>query len=171
MKKIKSVANTPVKRNIVANLFGVGVQLFNQVILVPFYLHFWDTNLYSDWIVITSISSFFSMSDIGLNSVTNNDFVMNYASKKERCKSLLANNYALIIIIASVALLGSFLYVNCFDITKSLNLHEINRGEGSYIFIVLITAQATKSVDAPLTQPINLKSVHYDKLCAQSIIF
>ncbi|MFR9545673.1 MAG: Clp protease ClpP, partial [Rikenellaceae bacterium] len=33
------------------------------------------------------------------------------------------------------------------------------------------TAQATKSVDAPLTQPINLKSVHYDKLCAQSIIF
>ncbi|MFR9543056.1 MAG: hypothetical protein SNH27_13495 [Rikenellaceae bacterium] len=138
MKKIKSVVNTPIKQNIIANLFGIGVQLFNQIILVPFYLHFWDTNLYSDWIVIAAISSFFSMSDIGLNSVTNNDFVIHYASNKKRCTSLLTNNYALIIIIASVALLGSFLYINCFDITKSLNLNEINRGEGNYIFIALI---------------------------------
>lgn len=29
--------DSPVRRNIIANLFGVGVTLLNQVVLVPFY--------------------------------------------------------------------------------------------------------------------------------------
>ncbi|MFR9645423.1 MAG: relaxase/mobilization nuclease domain-containing protein, partial [Rikenellaceae bacterium] len=44
-------------------------------------------------------------------------------------------------------------------------MERMGYGEQPYIVYKHedISAQATKSVDAPLTQPINLKSVHYDR--------
>ena len=59
-------------KNIAGNFYGVGVNLFSQIILVPFFINYWGIELYADWIALTAISSFFSMSDIGLNIVTSN---------------------------------------------------------------------------------------------------
>lgn len=128
---------TPIRRNIVAHGFGIGVQLLNQVLLVPLYLHFWSTPLYSDWIVLTAISAFFSVSDIGLNSVTNNQFVISYATDKKLCRTLLANNYAIIIIVATIALLGALAYTFLFDITSSLGLRQLSRTAASYTLVLL----------------------------------
>lgn len=134
----KKIANTPIRRNIIANFFGVGVRLFNQVLLVPLYLTFWSKELYSDWIVISAISSFFAMSDIGLNSVTSNQFTINYAGDKSQCRSLLTNNYIIVLIIAIISLLGSIGYVSFFDITSNLGINQLSRSEASYIFVALI---------------------------------
>ncbi|MFI3282594.1 MAG: hypothetical protein SNG10_03595 [Rikenellaceae bacterium] len=130
--------SNPITKNILAHLFGIGVQLLNQVLLVPVYLKFWGTDLYSDWIVISAISSLFSVSDIGLNSVTNNEFVMCYATNKARCRTLLTNNYVIILSIASIVIFGALVYISCFDITQNLGLHELSRSAGGYIFIALI---------------------------------
>jgi len=130
---------SPLKKNVVANLFGICVQLINQIILVPFYLKFWDKDLYSDWIVISAISSFFTISDIGLNNVTSNQFTINYsANKLKECFSLLTNNYIIIIIVAFFSIMGSVFYVSFFDIVSNLGLHQLKNGEASYIFIVLL---------------------------------
>ena len=130
---------TPFKKNIVANLFGICVQLINQIVLIPFYLKFWDKDLYSDWIVISAISSFFTITDIGLNNVTANQFTIDYAAKKiEKCVSLLTNNYIIIFIVAFVSLIGCLIYVSFFDIVSNLGLHQLNNGEASYIFVVLL---------------------------------
>ena len=83
-----------VKKNLLANFFGIGVQLFTQIALIPLFLIFWDINTYSDWIILTAISSFFAMSDIGLNSVTINRFVIKHTEGNlVECRSLLTNNY------------------------------------------------------------------------------
>ena len=71
---MKNLYNSTISKNLIANIFGVGIQLINQVILIPLYLIYWPIDLYSDWIVITALSAFFSMSDMGLNSVTQNQF-------------------------------------------------------------------------------------------------
>ena len=133
------LGKSALQKNIIANFFGIGVQLLNQIILVPLYLSFWNVDLYSDWIVITAISSFFGMSDIGLNSVTANQFTMSYAKGDfKECRSLLTNNYLLIFSIAIIALSGSFIYISCFNINTSLSLHVLSRLDSSYIFILLI---------------------------------
>jgi O-antigen/teichoic acid export membrane protein len=129
-----------VKKNLIANFFGIGVQLFTQIILIPLYLIFWDIDTYSDWIILTAISSFFAMSDVGLNSVTINQFVMQYAEgDRKECRSLLTNNYLLILIVFSVVLLGSSLYVYFVDISKNLGLHAVSRQTATVVFLLLIS--------------------------------
>ncbi|NEU10257.1 oligosaccharide flippase family protein [Flavihumibacter sp. R14] len=137
-KEMKSGLSS-IRKNLVANLFGIGVLIFNQVILVPVYLHFWDVEVYSDWIVLTAISSFFAMSDIGLNSVTINQFVIkNEEGNIEECKSLMTNNYLLVIFVFLISIAGSAIYVFAFDIVSSLGLHAISREESNYIFLMLV---------------------------------
>lgn len=137
MKKIS--INSPIRKNIVANLFGIGVNLLNQIILVPFYIVYWGNDLYSDWIVISALTAFFGMSDIGLNSVIQNRFSISYAQGDlKQCKSLLVNNVAIIIIIGAICIISSITYVSFFDITDQLGLCTLTRTEGSLVFVLLL---------------------------------
>lgn len=130
---------TPFKKNIVANLFGIGVQLINQIVLIPFYLKFWDKNLYSDWIVISAIGSFFAISDIGLNSVTANQFTINYAGNNlKECNSLLTNNYLVISIVSFFSIVLCIFYLFNFDIISNLGLHYLKKSEANFVFICLV---------------------------------
>ena len=74
MQEMKFSLNSPIRKNIIANLFGVGINLINQIVLVPFYIIYWGNDLYADWIVISALTAFFGMSDMGLNSVIQNRF-------------------------------------------------------------------------------------------------
>lgn len=146
------IFNSPLKKNLLANFAGIGVQILNQILLVPLFLRLWDVNLYGDWIVITAISSFFAMSDAGLNSVTSNRFTISYAAGKiEECKSLLANNYLLIIVVGCLSLVGAIGYVAIWDIIPSLGLHQLGRREASFVFVILIAqvflGMATSVID------------------------
>lgn len=137
MKRIS--INSPIRKNIIAYLFGIGVNLLNQIVLVPFYIIYWGNDLYSDWIVISALTAFFGMSDIGLNSVIQNKFSISYAQGDLRqCNSLLVSNVAIIIIIGTICVISSIAYVSFFDITDQLDLHTLSRTEGSTVFVVLL---------------------------------
>lgn len=137
--KIPFIGNSPIKKNVTANLFGVGVQLLNQIVLVPFYVLFWGNELYSDWIVISALSTMFSVSDLGLNSVIQNRFSIKLSegSHKE-CNSLLMVNYVLVGAILIPILLGCALFIGSWDITEVMSLHRLSRSEANFIFILLV---------------------------------
>lgn len=136
---MKNLYNSTISKNLIANIFGVGIQLINQVILIPLYLIYWPIDLYSDWIVITALSAFFSMSDMGLNSVTQNQFSISYNQNRlQECESLLTNNYILVFCMGILMTLGSIIFVTSFNIIQILNLHYLSRIEASIIFILLL---------------------------------
>ncbi len=131
--------DSPIRKTIVANLFGVGVNLLNQIILVPFYLICWGTALYADWIVISAFTVFFSMSDIGLNNVIQNRFTMKYAENDLiECNKLLTVNITIVSIIFVFSLIGCLLYAYCFDIVNQMGLHVLTQREACFVFMMLI---------------------------------
>lgn len=133
------IANSPIRKNIIANFYGIGVVLLNQIVLVPFYIVFWGNELYSDWIVISALTSIFSLSDAGLNSVIQNHFAIKMAEGNDReCRSLLASNYTIITIVAVFLFFLGFGYLAVFDIADQMNLRVIDRAEGGKIFILLL---------------------------------
>ena len=137
--KISFITNSPIRRNMIANLFGVCVQLLNQIVLVPFYILFWGNELYSDWIVISALSTIFAMSDVGLNNVIQNRFSIKLSEENyEECESLLTNNYILVGITMMFTLLACGVFVGLWDITKVMSLHLLTRHEANFVFIVLI---------------------------------
>lgn len=136
---IPFIGKSPIRRSIAANFFGIGVALLNQLLLVPFYLKFWGTELYSDWIVISALTAIFSMSDIGLNNVVQNEFAIKFSSGKiEECRSLIISNICIIAITSSVCIFGSIVYIIFFDFGKQLGLHVITIKEASIVFVFLV---------------------------------
>lgn len=130
---------SPIKKNILAFLVGVGVQLLNQIVLVPFYIIYWGNERYSDWIVLSAITSFFLMSDIGLNTVIQNRFSIKFAERKiQECDSLLTNNYVIVTIIMIFALVLSSVYLMFFDIVQQMHIYTLSRHETNIIFIILV---------------------------------
>lgn len=137
--KIRQSINSPIRKNILANFYGIGIVLLNQIVLVPFYIVFWGNELYSDWIVISALTSIFCLSDAGLNSVIQNRFAIKMAEGDDReCKSLLASNYTIITVVAAALIAIGLGYVSIFDITEQMNLRVVDRLEGSKIFMLLL---------------------------------
>lgn len=131
--------HTAIGKNVLANFSKVFVIFIQQILLVPLYITYWGTDRYSDWIILSAITAFFSMSDMGLNSVTNNQFCIRYAEDKfEECESLLINNYILLWGIASIFMMLLIFYCYFFDISKSLGLLTITRTDASYISVMLV---------------------------------
>lgn len=139
MPNIRALFNSPIRKNFLANLFGIGVQLLYQIVLVPFYILYWGNNLYSDWIVLSAITVIFGMSDIGINSVIQNRFSIKYAEGNlSECNTLLSFNFIIISIVTVLSIGGATIYVATTDISRNLDLHLLSRGDASLIFILLL---------------------------------
>lgn len=137
--KIPFIGNSPIRKNMTANLFGVCVQLLNQIALVPFYILFWGNELYCDWIVISALTTIFSMSDVGLNNVIQNRFAIKFTEGNiEECKTLITNNYVIILGTLIISIICVVAFICLFDIVEVMNLHALTRNIASFIFILLL---------------------------------
>lgn len=131
-----NLLDSPIRKNLFASGFGLIIQICNQILLVPLFLLQWDVNYYGDWIILTSLSLIFQMTDAGLSSVTQNQFSIEYAQKKYTvCKSLLTNNIILIAIIGTICLVGCFIFASFFDMGSILGLNSIDKTEACIVLL------------------------------------
>ena len=149
-------------KNIAGNFYGVGVNLFSQIILVPFFINYWGIELYADWIALTAISSFFSMSDIGLNTVTANQYSICYNNKnKKKCNSLLANNIILNLSIGVLCLIIGTIVFKIIDIKNVMNLRIISSQTGYAVLFLLISKIFISMLSSVYTAIYRAKSMAY----------
>jgi O-antigen/teichoic acid export membrane protein len=131
--------NRSILKNYLANIFGLSVNFFNQLAMIPLYINFWGVDRYADWIIITSLSTFFSMSDLGLNRASNNEFVVQYAKKDYiRCKSLMANSLLFIFLTLIFFILLSFAISYFFGFKILLSVKSFGENQTTLAFMFLI---------------------------------
>lgn len=149
-------------KNIAGNFYGVGVNLFSQIVLVPFFITYWGIELYADWIALTAISSFFSMSDIGLNTVTANQYSICYNNgNKKECDSLLANNIILILSIWAVCLAIGAIAFKIIDVKNAMNLHIVSSQTGGTVLFLLVSKIFISMLSSVYTAIYRAKSMAY----------
>lgn len=130
----------PIKKNIIANIYGVGINTLYQIALVPVFLTCWGTYKYGDWIILSAIAYFFNISDAGVNSVTANLFAYAYVKKDyNQCNKLITNNFLLVAALAIVFLLGILVLSFCVNIKKMFNLISFSESEAEVSFLLLST--------------------------------
>lgn len=114
-------------RNIGASSITSIINFLFQLISIPLFMKYWGIELYGEWIVLNALTAYFAMSDIGLNTVTTNEFSINYKQKKYRkCNVLFNNNLFFIIPIFAFIFLG-IIALNVFgDLSKLLNFNLIS---------------------------------------------
>lgn len=52
-----------------------------QLVSVPVFLRFWGPNLYGEWLLLSTVPSYLSLSDMGFGSVAGNDMTMRVAAR------------------------------------------------------------------------------------------
>lgn len=107
--------------------------------MVPFYIEQWGVDKYADWIVLSSVSSVFSMSDIGLNTVISNQFSIKMAQGDEQyCRSLLTDNYFLLLIVSLFGIIGCLVFVNICDVNSLLGLSVLSSKTTRVVLLLLV---------------------------------
>jgi O-antigen/teichoic acid export membrane protein len=66
-------------RNLGANAYGQLITVAIQLASVPLFLHYWGVELYGEWLILSAIPVYLSISDIGFASVAANDMTMRIA--------------------------------------------------------------------------------------------
>ena len=126
-------------KNSLTNGLGLFVTIFNQIILLPLYLHFWSVEMYGDWIVLSALSQFFAASDLGFTTIFTNDFTISYAKKDyKRCSQLLSSNYAFLVLILLPVVLLCFILVYSVDVVSTLGLSFLTLFESRVVLVLLV---------------------------------
>lgn len=73
-----------VTRNIGATGFGLVVTIVVQLASVPLFLHGFGLELYGEWLVVTAVPVYLSLSDLGFVSVAANEMTMRMAVEDRR---------------------------------------------------------------------------------------
>jgi O-antigen/teichoic acid export membrane protein len=112
--------------NASANAFSIFINIIVQVLSVPLFIKYWGVNMYGEWILLSSFTAYFAVSDVGLTTVTINEFSINYAKKNwKKCKVLLNNNLFFIVIIFIFIFLSEAVLSYFIDIGQLFHFQEI----------------------------------------------
>ena len=126
-------------KNFAASIFGMGVSFLNQIAMVPLFIMYWGIDKYADWILITALSSFFAMTDMGLNRASNNEFVIKYNQKDyDTCLKLQTNAFLFVLSVFGVFLLISVLIFALWGFKGILGVEHFTEKETSVGFVLLL---------------------------------
>ena len=123
-----------------ANLFGISVNLLNQVVLVPLYLTYWSVDRYGDWIVLNALASLTILIALGINAAVQNTFTQAYAQgNRHDCNSLLTANGFFILLFFILIAGGLLLLSSYIPLSRWLSLGCIPDGESRRVLFWLVT--------------------------------
>lgn len=134
-----SILKAKLLRNLGANAYGqlitVGIQIFS----IPIFIHYWGIELYGEWLILSAIPAYLSLSDIGFSSVAANDMTMRMA-KGDR-KGVLGVYQSIFVITCLSWILIGCLAVGAIlsvPIDKIFSLSHISSADATIILVVFV---------------------------------
>ena len=118
------------KSNIAKGIIGNGlaqitikvVRVFDQLLLVPFFLVAWGPEYYGEWITLSIIPTILAYSNLGFGTASGNSFVLAYtAGDKQKAANL--SKCGILVILGSIIIGGVFTAVTLWG-GKYFNLFE-----------------------------------------------
>lgn len=121
-----------------ANAYGQIIAIGIQIISIPLFLHFWGVTKYGEWLILSAIPAYLSMSDIGFASVAGNRMTMlNAENKKDEVIRVYQSGWMLI---SSISLTITMLIapvVFFFNSGELLKIKQISELDVKLILILL----------------------------------
>ena len=109
-----------------------------QFVQIPVFLHFWDTQMYGEWVIVNAIPSYLAFSNIGFGNVAGNEMTMMIsAGDQEGALRVFQSCWWLIACICGslALLLGPVLYF--VPMAEGLKLHFISQADVKWIVFYL----------------------------------
>lgn len=118
--------------NNIASFGSIAWRIVGQLLAPPLLLSFWGTDVYGEWLLITSIPMFLSVADLGFTDASAADMSMEIArGNKDRVQKIFQSTLLLTIITMSIC---------CFLASGVLFLEELRIGEIHFNRIDIVVA-------------------------------
>lgn len=133
---------TSIRRRLLANAgansFGKALSVVIQLVSVPVLLHHWGAAVYGEWILLSTVPTYFAMSDIGFGNVAGNEMTMLVAAEKSEEALDVFQSVSLFITGLSVLICMLFsIGVWYLPVDKWLHIRAISRSDTRMILLLL----------------------------------
>ena len=126
------------KLNVLSYGYAQVVTLAVQLLLVPFFLKYWGTERYANWLVLTGIPTMLTLLDLGVAQALANRATMQAgAGKRDDATSSLQTALAFTLCLCAVVLLLACTVGLWIDWTSLLRLATITTGDASLIVVLM----------------------------------
>ena len=109
-----------------------------QLIQVPFFLHFWASPVYGEWMILSSIPNYLSFSNTGFGNVAGNEMVMAHARNDQPAvlRAFQSTWWLILLTMAAVGT-GMALLLGFFPVSRLLSIRNISPSDTRWIIFYL----------------------------------
>ena len=109
-----------------------------QLVQVPVFFHFWSTPLYGEWMIVTSIPTYLSFSNIGFGNVAGNEMTMLVAAEdRDGALRVFQSCWWLIAIICGVTIVAMSGALYLLPVAQKLHLSAMSESDTKWIIFYL----------------------------------
>jgi O-antigen/teichoic acid export membrane protein len=139
MLEIQSNLLERLRRGVGAQGLAQLLQIFIRFAEVPLFLSFWGVRLYGEWLMLSSIAAYLSMSDGGFASAAGREIAMRGGARdQEGVLTIFQSTWALLLLISVCLFLAAIPIVNVLPLTIWMHLEEIDPASANSIVILLV---------------------------------
>ena len=124
-------------KGIGANLIGQIVNFANRILLVPLFLHTWGVEKYGEWLALTSVAAYLSLTDFGAQLYIVNRLTQLYAQQNwDEYRKVLHTGLALFMVVPAVFMV-LFDLVAPWISSSTLGIRETPHADVVWILFIL----------------------------------
>jgi O-antigen/teichoic acid export membrane protein len=122
-----------------ANTFGQITTAIIQVCCVPILIHFWGVEQYGEWIILTSITMYFYLTDIGFSGAAASEMTLLVASgNRKDALSVFQSTWLLLSGIEVTLFLGLLVSMGFLPIADWLNFSHLSTSQTAEIVVLMV---------------------------------
>ncbi len=126
------------------------VTVIAQVVSVPVFLHYWGPRLYGEWLLLSTIPWYLSLSDVGFGSVAGNEMTMRVAvGDREGALRNFQSAWVMVALISAVLTLGVVTVTFTLPLGRWLKVQTMTAGAFHGVML-LLTVYALGSLQSTL---------------------
>ena len=116
-----------IRHGFIANLYGQAVVVLIQLAGLPVLLYYWGNELYGEWLILSAITTYLSMSDLGFSISAANDMTARAARGDfAGMLSVFQSLIALVFLTAAMGLVLVSVLVTLLPLHKWLNIYQLS---------------------------------------------
>lgn len=123
----------------IATSYGMAVITVGQLALVPLFLHAWGASVYGQWLVLSAVPAYLSLTDVGIGHALGNLLSINVEQgRKQEAQRMLGAALRFQGIFAFGLLLLAAVLVTAFPVAEWLKVQELDSGSAAFVLISLV---------------------------------
>lgn len=135
---MKNLRASRISAGVIANMFGQAVTVLALMVGVPIFLRAWGVQVYGEWLILSSLPTYLSLSDMGVSSSAGNAMIHQLAkNNNQKAVSIFQSTSIFLLLVIIVGAAFSLLFVTYVKLGRLVPITVIGERHASLVLLFL----------------------------------